>query len=46
MENAVAFGPVLPDQEELAHQPNEFISIDHLLLLTRIYGKAIYELAK
>ncbi|QQY79226.1 succinyl-diaminopimelate desuccinylase [Keratinibaculum paraultunense] len=46
MENAVAFGPVLPNQEELFHQPNEFISIKHLLFLTRIYGKAMYELSK
>lgn len=46
MENAVAFGPVFPGQKELAHQKDEFISIDHLMKLARIYTKAIYELAK
>ncbi|WP_416198844.1 MAG: dipeptidase PepV [Sporanaerobacter sp.] len=46
MENAVAFGPVFPDEEELAHQANEFISINKLLFLTKIYEKALYELAK
>lgn len=46
MKNAVAFGPVLPGQDEIAHQANEFISIDQLMLLTRIYAKALYELAK
>lgn len=46
MKNAVAFGPMFPGQEALAHQKDEFIDIDHLMQLTRIYGKAIYELAK
>ncbi len=46
MDNAVAFGPVFPGQEELAHQKDEFISIDHLMKLTSIYTRAIYELCK
>ena len=46
MENAVAFGPVFPGQVELAHQKDEFISIEHLMKLAVIYTKAIYELAK
>lgn len=46
MKNAVAFGPVFPGQEELAHQKDEFISIDHLMTITRIYAYALYELAK
>lgn len=46
LKNAVAFGPVIPGQKELAHQKDEFISIDHLMLLTRIYAQALYELAK
>jgi succinyl-diaminopimelate desuccinylase len=40
----VAFGPVFPDEEELAHEPNEFIDIDRLILMTHIYARAIYEL--
>ncbi len=46
MENAVAFGPVFPGQEEVAHQKDEFISIEHLMKITKIYAHALYELAK
>lgn len=46
MENAVAFGPMFPGQKELAHQKDEHISIEHLMKLTRMYAKALYELAK
>lgn len=46
MYNAVAFGPMLPGQKDVAHQKDEYISIEHLMKLTKIYAKAIYELAK
>ena len=46
MDNAVAFGPVFPGQKEVAHQKNEFISIEHLMKITKIYAHALYELAK
>lgn len=46
MENAVAFGPVFPNEEELAHKANEYISIDKLLKLTEIYSEAIRQLCK
>lgn len=46
MDNAVAFGPVFPGQVEVAHQKNEYISIEHLMKITKIYTKALYELAK
>lgn len=46
MKNAVAFGPMLPGQNEVAHQKDEYISIAHLMKITRIYAKALYELAK
>lgn len=46
LENAVAFGPVIPGQEEVAHQKDEYISIDHLMLITKIYAHAMFELAK
>lgn len=45
MNNAVAFGPILPRQEELAHQKDEYIEIDHLMLLAKIYANALYRLA-
>ena len=46
MENAVAFGPMFPGQEEVAHQKDEYISIEHLMKITEIYAKALYELTK
>jgi len=46
MDNAVAFGPLFPGEEEVAHQRNEYISIEDLMKLTKIYAHALYELAK
>lgn len=43
--NAVAFGPMFPGQSDCAHQKDEYISIDHLVEITELYAKAIYELA-
>lgn len=36
----------IPGQPELAHQADEYIEIEELLLNAEIYAKAIYELAK
>ncbi|ARU63046.1 hypothetical protein CBW65_20255 [Tumebacillus avium] len=44
--NAVAFGAQFPGQPEVAHQKDEFWEVDHLLTCTKIFAKAIYELAK
>lgn len=46
MENAVAFGPLLPGQPELAHQKDEYMAIEDLVQITKIYANALYELAK
>lgn len=46
MEGGVAFGPLFPGREEVAHQRNEYIYVDDLLKATAIYAEAIYELAK
>lgn len=46
LKNAVAFGPLIPGQKEVAHQKDEYISIDHLMLITKIYAQAMFELAK
>lgn len=43
--NAVAFGPMFPDQPDVAHQKDEYIAIEHLVDLAEIYSKAIYQLA-
>lgn len=44
-ENIVAFGCVFPDEEELAHQKNEYIDIDKFVLSAKIFADAIYKLA-
>ncbi|KNF07482.1 dipeptidase [Gottschalkia purinilytica] len=46
MDNAVAFGPLFPGQKELAHQKDEYIEIEHLIKITKIYTKALYELTR
>lgn len=46
MPNIVAFGPIFPGKPDLDHQANEYIEIDDLIVNAKIYGHAIYELAK
>lgn len=41
----VAYGPGKPGDPELAHQANEYISVDDLLQLVRIYARALFALA-
>lgn len=42
--NAVAFGPLFPYEEELAHEANEYLSIDSFRQMTEIYAKGMYKL--
>ncbi|MDR3296457.1 MAG: dipeptidase PepV [Clostridiales Family XIII bacterium] len=44
--NIVAFGGRFPGEPELAHQKDEFICVDSLIRMTKIYADAIYALAK
>lgn len=44
MENCVAFGPLMPGMPELAHQKNEFIEVEHLIQMTKIYAHALHKL--
>lgn len=44
--NCVAFGATFPGQKDMCHQADEFIDIDNLILATKIYAEAIYELGK
>lgn len=46
MDIGVAFGPTFEGMEEVEHMANEYIAIDHLVRIAKIYGKAIFELAK
>lgn len=44
--NCVSFGMTMPGDKDMCHQVDEFVDIDKLILTTKIYAKAIYELAK
>ena len=46
LKNAVAFGPLFPGREDVAHQKDEYIMIDDLLRATAMYAQAIYELTR
>jgi len=46
IENAVAFGGIFPGEPQLAHQKNEYITIENLIKTSQIYASAIFELAK
>lgn len=45
VKNAVAFGALFPGQEEIAHQVDEYISLDSFYLAMQIYASAIEALA-
>jgi len=42
--NAVAFGPLFPHEEELAHEANEYLDLESLEKMTEIYICALEEL--
>ena len=44
VKNTVSFGPVFPGQKELAHQSDEYIGLDDMRKMAKIYAQAIYEL--
>lgn len=46
LKNIVAFGPLFPGEPDLDHQVNEYIKIEDLIKNAKIYGRAIFELAK
>lgn len=46
VKNTVSFGPVFPGQKELAHQANEYISLEDLKSISKIYAQAIYNLIR
>lgn len=43
-DNCISFGANFPDDKDMCHQTDEFISIDKLLLSCKIYAKAILAL--
>ena len=44
--NTLAFGPIFPGDEVREHKPDEYISIDNLMMNTQIIAAAMYEMAK
>lgn len=44
MENIVAFGPVFPGEESREHQADEYIALDNIERLRRIYAQAFQNL--
>lgn len=46
LQNFVAYGPLFPGQRELAHERDEYISVDDLILCAKIYVQALYNLMK
>ena len=45
-DNCVAFGANMPGHKDMCHQVDEYIEIDNLILASKIYAEAIYELVK
>jgi succinyl-diaminopimelate desuccinylase len=45
LKKAVAFGPALPGDEDLAHQPNEYLNIKDMMNAVAIYAEGIVKLA-
>ena len=45
LDKAVAFGALFPGEEELAHQPNEYLIIDQMIKAIAIYAESIVLLA-
>jgi succinyl-diaminopimelate desuccinylase len=46
MKNIVAFGPMLPGREDVAHQADEYITVSDLMLCAEVYAKAMMALAE
>lgn len=42
----VAFGPLFPGREDTIHQKDEYVLVEDLILMTKIFATAIYQLAK
>lgn len=44
--NFISYGVTFPGDKDMCHQVDEFVEIDKLILSSKIYAEAIYELAK
>ena len=43
-ENCISFGPQMPNNKDMCHQTDEYISIDNLIFCTKVYAEAILKL--
>lgn len=46
MPNTVAFGPIFPGKPDVIHKPDEHIEVEDLIANAKVYGRALYEMAK
>ena len=46
LKQGVAFGAMFPDEEDLAHQADEYGTIDRLMLAMKVYANALIRLAQ
>ncbi len=46
MPQGVAFGASFPDEEDLAHMPDEHVSVDRMLLAMKIFANALIRIAR
>ncbi len=44
--NCISYGLTMPGDKDMCHQVDEFVDINKLVLSSKIYAEAIYELAK
>jgi succinyl-diaminopimelate desuccinylase len=44
MDNIVSWGPIFPNGEDLCHEENEFIDVDKMTLMTKIYADSIFHI--
>ena len=44
--NCISYGATMPGEKDMCHQVDEFVKINDLILSSKIYANAIYELAK
>jgi len=45
MPNIVSWGPIFPGEEDTCHEPNEFISVNSMMITSKIYAEAIRRIA-
>lgn len=46
LKNAVGFGALFPGEKQVAHEVDEYLNINSIIKATKIYTRAIYELAR